>query len=134
MRAVKALMIGRLSLTWLWPVLLLVGLPNAQARVARADVSLPALISGRVVSENRVSPDFGLHLRSTRSVRSARRFDLETGSNDTGPASWSFQAPSIFGIGAACSCLEPDACLRLASGWQFLLRTAATPRAPSFVS
>jgi hypothetical protein len=131
MRGVKALMIGRLSLTWLWPILCLIALPNAQARGLRPAENIPAAIVEASSLQDQASQDFGIHFRSTRS---ARRFDSEIPSDDTALALWSFQIESVRGDNTLCFPLDSEACLSLASSWQFLWRTALSPRAPSSVS
>jgi hypothetical protein len=131
MRRVKALMIGKLSLTWLWPILWLVALPNSQAHGMRPTESIPAAIIEASTSENQVSHDFGIYFHS---VRSARRFELHAGPNETPGGLCLFKIE----IGRNKNNFSPLvgrlAPLGLASGWQFLWRTALSPRAPSFVS
>ena len=131
MRGVKALMIGRLSLAWLWPILWLVALPNTQAHGMRAAENIPAAIIEAATSENQVSHDFGIYFHS---VRSARRFESHSAPNEIS------DSPGLFRIEIGrdknnfCPLIGSLALPGIASGWQFHWRTALSPRAPSFVS
>ena len=131
MRCVKALMIGRLSLTWLWAVLWLIALPNTQARGLRPAESIPAAIVGTSASENHVSPDGGIYFHSTRSTR---RFELEIAPDDAPTNLCLFQIDFQRDNNSFCFLNGSQAPPSLANGWQFLWRTALSPRAPSFVS
>ena len=132
MRSVKALMIGRLSLTWLWSILWLIALPNAQAHVRPSVEHVSAAVVHAAASENQPSQELlGIHFRSPRSTR---RFELPSAPDDTLVASWFFQVKIGRDKDALCSLMGSQAPLDLASGWQFLWRTALSPRAPSFVS
>jgi hypothetical protein len=124
-------MIGRLSLTWLWPILWVIALSNAPARAAHPGERLPTAYVQASASENQASQDLGFHFRS---ARSARRFDSEMASDDSTPAICHFQVEVVRGENAFCFSADSGAGVGLANSWQFLWRTALSPRAPSFVS
>jgi len=132
MRGVKALMIGRLSLTWLWAILWLIALPNTQARVMPSAESIPTAFVNAAAPENQPSEDLvGIHFRLARSTR---RFESHPAADDTHAALWLFQVEIERVKTPFCSCIGSPAPVGLASGWQFHWRTALSPRAPSFVS
>jgi hypothetical protein len=132
MSCVKALMIGRLILTWLWPVLWLVALPNAQAGVMRPADGAPTALVSATAPENHKAHDFVVHYRS--GSRSTRRFDLGSTPNGTIAALWLFQIAAARDERASGFDAGSQRSLGLASSWQFLCRAALSPRAPSFVS
>jgi len=124
-------MIGRLSLTWLWPILCLLALPNAQARATRPAENIPVVFAHGSASENQAAHDFGIHFGSSRSFR---RFESRSAPDDTSVGRWLFKIEIGRDENNFYSLIGSQAPLGLASGWQFLWRTALSPRAPSFVS
>jgi hypothetical protein len=126
-------MIGRLSLTWLWPIFLLMALPSAHARVIRSADGIPVALVSSADSGNHRAHDFErIHYRSA--LRSARRFVFPSAPDDDSSALRLSQVEVTRGENASCSHRESHPDLGLASTWQFLWRTALSPRAPSFVS
>lgn len=126
-------MIGRLSLTWLWPILCLLALPSAQAGATRvANDASPALVSSAASGSHCAQDVWDVRYHSAS--RSTRRFILPSTSDDTSPALHLFQLEVPRGENAFCSPVNSEAGLELASMWQFLWRTALSPRAPSLVS
>ena len=133
MSRVKALMIGRLVLAWLWTAVWLVTLPGAQAGTLRLASDAPVALVSAAAVDNQQSHDLvGIHHRST--ARSTRRFETRIAANDSLAALWFFQVEVARAANASHSCDGSHACPGLANNWQFLLRTASSPRAPSFVS
>jgi len=131
MRRVKALMIARHVLAWLWLLLWLTAAPGVRARVVSSTDASPGFSSAAGQEHHSVHDLAGLHFRA---LRSSRRFDVQPGTTDPLMRIRSFDAGNFRPHHLSGSCSDSEAPLGLASGWQFLLRTALSPRAPSFVS
>ena len=131
MRRVKALMIARHVLAWLWLLLWLTAAPGVRACVVSSTDASPGFSSVAEQEQHSVHDLAGLHFRA---LRSSRRFDAQPSTTDLVPGIWSFQASNFRLHDLSGSYLNSEAPLGLTSGWQFLLRTALSPRAPSFVS
>jgi hypothetical protein len=131
MRRVKPVMIGRHILAWLWLLLWLTASPGAHARLVASGAAAPAFASTDGQGNPQSHDLEGLHFRA---LRASRRADFQSIPTDPPVGIWFFAA-GIARQHDACG-LRPgsEVSLRLASGWQFLLRTALSPRAPSFVS
>jgi hypothetical protein len=118
-------------LTWLWLLLWLTATPGAHARVVNPAESAPALVAATAEGHQHGHDLAGLHFRS---VRASRRLDFSSIPTDPLVGMWCFDA----GVARREYVCESNGCsdafLTLASGWQFLQRTALSPRAPSFVS
>jgi hypothetical protein len=131
MRQVKALMIARHVLAGLWLLVWLTASPGAHARAISSGDFAPAFAATDGQGEQHGNDLTDLRFQA---LRASRRCDSQTDPTDP-PAGLSFfnagisRHPDIFGP-HVCS----EASVGLASGWQFLLRTALSPRAPSFVS
>ena len=131
MRCVQPLMIARHILAWLWLMVWLTASPVAQARVDCSGNATPAFAAADGRGSEHGSD---LNYLQFQALRASRRIDPQ--STSTGPLA----GAGFFDAGIArlhdVFSLHPDseASLELASGWQFLLRTALSPRAPSFVS
>jgi len=131
MRQVKPLMVAKHILAWLWLMVWLTASPGAQARVVSSGDSAPAFAATDGRGEQHCNDLAGLRFQA---LRASRRIDLQ--SNPTDPLG----GTSFFDAGVAWlndiggPQVRSEASLGLASGWQFLLRTALSPRAPSLVS
>lgn len=127
MRGVKALMIARHILTWLWLFLWVAASPVAHARVVCAAESLAPCICGET-GENQPVHDFVSHFHP---FRVSRRIEFDSSSTDMLDGIWSAQSgflrPENFSSPRGGSEVSSD----LACGWQFVWRTALSPRAPS---
>lgn len=131
MRRVKPLMIARHILAWLWLMVWLTASPGVQARVVNFDESAPAFASTDGPGSQHNDDSAGLQFQA---LRASRRVDFQStpidplagiGCLDAGVA----RQDDVFG-----SQSSSETSLGLANRWQFLLRTALSPRAPSFVS
>ena len=130
MRRVKLLMIARHILAGLWVLLWLMAAPGAHARVLNSDDSAPAFASTDGQGNAHCADRDGVRFQA---LRASRRIDFSIPS-DPLVGDWFFDAGvarqhDVPGM-LACAEASPG----WASGWQFLLRTALSPRAPSFVS
>jgi len=131
MWCVKPLMIGRRILAWLWLVVWLTASPGVQARVANSEASGPAFAATDGQGNGHGCDLTGVHIQT---LRASRRIYFQSNPTDTLDAVLFSDAgvvrqQDVFGFP-----LRSDVPLGLTSGWQFLLRTALSPRAPSFVS
>jgi len=131
MRRVQPVMIGRHILAWLWLLLWLTAAPGARARVVSSTDDAP-MFKAASGQEHHASHGLdGLHFRS---LRVSRRLDVQSIATDSlgGDALYdahNFARHYFYNLHQGS-----EAPLDLASSWQFLLRTALSPRAPSFVS
>jgi hypothetical protein len=131
MRRVKTLMIARHVLAWLWLFLWITAAPGVHARVVSSTDASPGFSSAAGQEHHSVHDLAGLHFRAPRS---SRRFDAQFSATVPLPGIWSFDAGNSPLRDLRGSFSDSEASLGLATGWQFLLRTALSPRAPSFVS
>jgi hypothetical protein len=131
MRRVKALMIARHVLAWLWLLLWLTAAPGVHARVVGPTNASPGLSSAAGQESHSVHDLAGLHFRASRS---SRRLEVQPNLTDPLVGIWSLEVSNFPLNDLGRSFSDSKAPLGLASGWQFLLRTALSPRAPSFVS
>ncbi len=129
MRRVKLLMIARHILAGLWLLVWLTASPAARACVANSDVSAPALASTDGQGNPHADDLAGVHFRV---LRASRRLDVQSVSTD--PLVGFFDARTAWQHDLIRSQGGSEASIELASSWQFLLRTALSPRSPSFVS
>ena len=131
MRRVQPVMIGRHILAWLWLLLWLTAAPGAHARVVNSTDGAAVFTSSAGHEHHAVHGLDGLHFRS---LRTSRRFDVQPLTVDPLAGDVFFSTGNFQRQDSFNSPSGSAASLRLASGWQFLLRTALSPRAPSFVS
>jgi len=124
-------MIARHILAGLWLLLWLTAAPGAHARVVASNGAAPALGSAAGHKHHSLHDLAGLHFRASRS---SRRFDIQPITPDPLVGNGFFDAGCFQPNDLCGSRPGSEATLGLASGWQFLLRTALSPRAPSFVS
>jgi hypothetical protein len=127
MRGVKPLMIARHILTWLWLLLWVAASPVAQARVVCAAGS-PAACVCTTSDENQPAHEFVDH---SCALRAARRFDFAPAPTDSLEPVWSAQSRFLPPENISSPRRGSEVSSNLACGWQFLLRTALSPRAPS---
>jgi hypothetical protein len=131
MRQVKPLMVAKHMLAWLWLLVWLTASPGAHACVAGSSGSAPTFAATDGQGQPHADDPAGLHFQA---LRTSRRFDFQAAAIDPVVDAWFFDA----GVARQHDRREPrvgsEASLGLASGWQFLLRTALSPRAPSLVS
>jgi len=127
---VKPLMIGRHILAWLWLMVWLTASPGVQARVA-TEASAPALAVTDGQGDGHGCDLTGVHVQA---LRASRRIYFQPNAADTLDAVLFSNAGVVRQQDVFSFPLRSDVPLGLTSGWQFLLRTALSPRAPSFVS
>jgi len=124
-------MIGRHILAWLWLLLWLTAAPGARAHVINSTDGAATFTSSAGQEHHSAHGLDGLHFRS---LRTSRRFDVQPITTDPLAGEVLFSAGNFQQHNSLNSLSISDAPRGLASGWQFLLRTALSPRAPSFVS
>lgn len=122
-------MIARHVLAWLWLMVWLTASPGVQAGMVHSDDSAPALTSTDGKGDPHGEDLAGVHFRV---LRASRRLDVQSVSTD--PLVGFFDAAIARQHDLIGSPVWSEASIGLASGWQFLLRAALNPRAPSFVS
>ena len=124
-------MIARHLLAWLWLMVWLTASPGARACVANFDESEPAFAATDGKGNAHRDDLDGLRFQA---LRASRRIELQSDSTDLLAGAGLFDAGvarqnDVFGLRAGS-----EAALGPATGWQFLLRAALSPRAPSLVS
>ena len=124
-------MIGRHLLAWLWLLLWLTSVPAAHARVINSDSGAPAFAATDGHGDQHVRDVAGVHFQA---LRASRRIDFQLTSTDPLAGIGAFDAGIARQQDGCGAQLFSEASLELASSWQFLLRAALSPRAPSFVS
>lgn len=127
MRGVKPMMIARHILTWLWLLLWVAASPAAHARVVCAAES-PAMCICGAAGENQPAHDLVSHLHP---FRVSRRIDFDSSSADMLDGIWSAQSGFLRPENFSSPRGGSEVSSNLACGWQFLWRTALSPRAPS---
>ena len=130
MRQVKLLMFGRHILVGLWLLVWLTAAPVAHARVANSSAA-PALASADGHGDEHCCDLGGLQFQA---LRASRRVDFRSTPSDPVVDVWFLNAYVVRQHDGTALQIGSEASLGLASGWQFLLRTALSPRAPSPVS
>jgi len=131
MRHVKLMMIGRHILAGLWLLVWLTASPGVQARVVNSGAATPAFAAtdGRGIPHSNDLDGLGF-----QALRASRRFDAQSHPTGAEGGTWFFDTGvvaqhDVIGLHAA-----PETSVEIARSWQFLLRAALNPRAPSFVS
>jgi len=123
-------MIGRHILAWLWLMVWLTASPGVHACVTSSGAGAPALASTGGQSDQHGCDPAGLHFQA---LRASRRIDFQSISTDPLAELWFFDAGIARQHDGCGSQLSSETSIELVSGWQFLLRAALSPRAPSFV-
>jgi hypothetical protein len=130
MRGVKPLMIARHILTWLWLLLWIAASPVAQARMTCA-ADAPAACVCTTCEENQPAQEFVDHFCA---FHAARRLEVAPAPADSLDAVRSVQSRFVRPENISSPRRGSEILSDLACGWQFALRTALSPRAPSSVS